>query len=89
MVAPFAVLTGRSFSSAIVPGVPFISTLYSSGPILAVPVGRVRFCAFMALTTSIGESPFACSRGRSRSTWTCRILPPYGYGVAAPCTVEI
>ena len=67
---------GRSFSSSSLSGALLVSTWYSKGPILAVPEGRIRFCAAMVLTTSAGESPFDCSAGRSRSTCTCRCLPP-------------
>ncbi len=83
------VLTGRSFSSAIVFGLPFISTLYSSVPSFAVPVGRIRFCAFTVFTMSIGDSPFDCSAVESISTETTRDFPPYGNGIEAPGTVEI
>jgi multidrug efflux pump subunit AcrB len=38
-------------------GVPFISTLYSSEPILIVPLGRMMFCALTALTMSFGWRP--------------------------------
>ncbi len=76
MVEPFTVLTGRSFNSAIVFGLPFISTLYSSVPIFAVPVGRIRFCAFTAFTMSTGDRPFACIAVGSISTETTRDFPP-------------
>ena len=76
MVEPLTVFTGRSFNSAMVCGELFISTWYSSGPILAEPEGVIRFCELMALTMSAGDNPFACSLGMSRSTCTCRILPP-------------
>ncbi len=52
-----------------------------------MPDGVITFCALTAFTMSVGDRPCACSRGMSRSTCTWRILPPYGYGVAAPCTV--
>ncbi|MNR34853.1 hypothetical protein D3C85_1526580 [compost metagenome] len=66
---------------------PFRSTRYSSAPILAVPPGRTRFWALIALTTSRGDRPRACNAGTCRSTVTCRTLPPYGRGMEAPCTV--
>ncbi len=84
---PPIVFTGRSFSAATVCVLPFICTLYSCVPIFAVPPGRIRFCALIAFTTSIGASPFACSARVSRSTTIWRILPPNGSGTAAPWTV--
>ncbi len=45
-----------------------MSIVYSFGPIFAVPVGRIRFCALNALTTSEGVSPLASSARVSRST---------------------
>ena len=65
-------------------GEPFILIVYSFGPILAVPVGRIRFCALNALTTSEGVRPLASNARVSRSTEISRDLPPYGYGTAAP-----
>ena len=56
------VLIGRSFSSAVVSGLPFISTSYSYWPIFEVPEGRIRFCVLMALTTSLGAKPFGLQR---------------------------
>ena len=41
----------------------------------------------MALTTSLGESPFPFKAERSISTMIWRVLPPYGLGMEAPCTV--
>ena len=64
-----------------------MSTSYSRLPILEVPVGRIRFCALIALTTSSGDRPFDCSAVVFRSTCTWRCLPPYGYGIEAPGTV--
>ncbi len=87
MVLLPAVRMGRSFSSATVTGLPLMSTSYSYGPIFDVPPGKIRFWALMALTTSSGDSPRACSAAMSRSTCTWRCLPPYGYGMAAPSTV--
>jgi len=52
---------GQIVQALIVSGLPFMSTLYSKAPIFAVPVGRMRFCALMAFTTSSGESPLAWS----------------------------
>src|SRR5471032_1201888 len=72
------------FRPAMVSGEPFMLTLNSVLPIFAVPDGRIRFCALMAVTTSVGVMPFACSAWVSRSTDTRRDLPPYGYGTAAP-----
>src|SRR5256886_10059035 len=57
-----------SLSSATVRGLPFISTLYSSWPSFAVPVGKMRFCWFMAFTISTGERPFDCKAAESIST---------------------
>ena len=68
MVELAMVLTGRSFSSWIEFGLPFIFTLYSKVPIFAVPAGKMRFCALIAFTTSSGESPFACRAAVFRST---------------------
>ena len=87
MVAPLTVFIGRSFSSLMVCGAPFISTLYSIVPSLTVPEGRIRFCALTALTMSVGERPLACRAWESISTEISRCLPPYGNGSAAPCTV--
>ncbi len=53
-----------------------VSTLVFERADLVVPEGRIRFCAPIVLTTSAGESPFACSAGTSISTCTCRSLPP-------------
>jgi hypothetical protein len=55
-------LTGRSFSSATVRGLPFMATSYSNSPILAVPDGSTMFCWPSAVTTSAGDSPFDWSR---------------------------
>jgi hypothetical protein len=49
-------LIGRSFSAAIDDGALFKRTLYSCDPTFAVPPGRIRFCALMAVDTSAGES---------------------------------
>ena len=59
-------------------GLPFISTLYSVGPILVVPAGRIKFCAATALTISAGAKPYACNLAVSRSTCTWRGFPPKG-----------
>ncbi len=80
-------LIGSSFSSGTVRGLAFIATSYSNSPILAVPEGSTMFCSPRVLTTSIGARPFDCSSRGSRSTITCRCLPPYGYGIDAPGTV--
>ena len=53
-------------------------------PIFAVPDGNMRFCAFTALTTSLGVSPRASNAGVSISTEIWRDLPPKGKGIAAP-----
>ncbi len=45
-------------------GLPLMSTSYSFDPIFAVPDGRIRFCALIALTTSSGDKPFRLQRGR-------------------------
>ena len=76
MVAPFTRLIGRSFNSSSNRGLVFSSTSNSVTPILAVPLGKTRFCALTALTTSWGERFFALSDGKSRSTQTNRVLPP-------------
>ena len=76
--APLRDRIGRSFNPSIVPGALLVSTAYSNWPIFAVPAGRIRFCALIALTTSEAERPRDCSAWRSRSTWICRGLPPYG-----------
>ena len=55
-----------------------MSHVYSMSPIFAVPAGRIRFCALIALTTSAGDRPLACSACGSRSTEICGCLPPYG-----------
>ncbi len=60
MVDPLIVFTGRSLSAAMVVGALFISTWYSSEPILTVPEGVIRVWAFTALTMSVGDSPCAC-----------------------------
>ncbi len=57
-------------------GEPFILTVYSVSPNLAVPEGRIRFCMLIALTTSAGDRPRACSACVSRSTEIMRFLPP-------------
>jgi hypothetical protein len=61
-------------------------TAYSCPPILAVPVGRIRFCALIAALTSWAATPYASSFCGSRSTEICRLLPPYGRGNVVPCT---
>ena len=83
-MVPLLVFTGRSFSPAIASGEPFMRTVYSVSPNLAVPDGRIRFCRLTALTTSAGERPRACSACMSRSTEIRRFLPPYGNGMAMP-----
>ena len=60
-------------------GVPFISTLYSVGPILVVPAGRIRFCAATAFTMSAGAKPVGLELSAgSRSTWICADLAAIG-----------
>ena len=54
---------------------------------LTVPEGRVRFWALIALLTSVGVSPFACSARLSMSISIWRCLPPLGRGIEAPWTV--
>ena len=62
MVPPI-VLIGIRFRSAIVCGAALgMETSYSLGPIFDVPVGRIRFCALIALTTSSADRPFDCKR---------------------------
>ena len=68
-------------------GLPLKTIGYSSGPIFAVPLGRITFCVFTALEMSAGERPHAKSFCRSRSTTTWRTLPPTGRVSCAPCTV--
>jgi hypothetical protein len=80
-------LIGRLFRPSTVSGLLLTRTLYSRAPILAVPVGRIRFCALIAFTTSLGASPVALSARGSRSTMICRGLPPKGRLTEAPCTV--
>jgi hypothetical protein len=84
VVAPLTVRTGRSLSPSIASGDPFIRTVYSVAPNFAVPDGRIRFWVLIALTTSAGERPRACSACVSRSTEITRFLPPYGNGIATP-----
>ncbi len=50
------------------------------------PPGRIRFCALMAVTTSVGERFCAYSALGFRSTMICRSRPPYGSVRPAPCT---
>ena len=76
MVPLGPVLIGRSFRASTVCGLPFMLTLYSKVPIFAVPPGSTRFWALTALTTSLGDSPLACSAAELISTITCRTLPP-------------
>src|ERR1700757_5484289 len=76
------------FRSSIVGGAALgMETSYSLEPILDVPVGRIRFCTLIALTTSSADSPFDCNSVVLRSTCTWRCFPPYGYGTEAPGTV--
>ena len=71
MVVPPIVLIGIRFRSAIVCGAALgIETSYSLGPILDVPVGRIRFCTLIALTTSSADRPFDCNAVVFRSTCT-------------------
>ena len=72
----FTVFTGRLFNCWTVTGVPFNPTLYSVFPILAVPEGRMTFCALTAFTTSRGDRPSDFSRAESMSTMIWRTLPP-------------
>src|SRR5260221_4726239 len=60
---------------------------YSLTPIFAVPLGKTRFWALMAVTTSCAERFWRSRALRSRSTETTRCLPPYGYGTATPGTL--
>ena len=76
VVAPPWVRIGRSESPAMASGEPFMRTVYSVAPNLAVPAGRIRFCRLTALTTSAGDSPRACSAAVSMSTEISRCLPP-------------
>ncbi len=75
-IGPLADLIGRSFKPWTLVGLLLVSTAYSNAPILDVPEGRIRFCALIALTTSVGESPLDWSAARFRSTWIWRCLPP-------------
>ena len=65
-------------------GLLFMLTRYSRSPILALPVGRVRFCDATATLTSFGESPCAWSASGSRSTTIWRNFPPAGSGNCVP-----
>ena len=56
---PRAERIGMSLIAWIASGLEFRWTVYSRIPILAVPAGRIRFCALMAPATSVGESPWA------------------------------
>ena len=76
MLAPFEVLMGSLFNPSIVEGEPFKLTVYSVSPIFAVPPGRIKFCALMALITSEGVSPLDCRALVSKSTEMTRCLPP-------------
>ena len=51
--------TGMSFSVSKTSGDELVRTLYSVGPIFAVPAGRMTFCALSAVETSIGDRPLA------------------------------
>jgi hypothetical protein len=51
-------------------------TVYSRGPSFTDPVGKVKFCAWMAALTSLALSPFERRAEGSRSTMICRGLPP-------------
>jgi hypothetical protein len=62
-------------------------SVYSRLPTFCVPIGTMRFCAASAAATSCADSPRACIAATSRSICTWRCLPPYGKGIAAPCTV--
>jgi hypothetical protein len=68
-------------------GDELVRTLYSMGPIFAVPAGRMTFWLARAVETSKAESPLAKSASGSRSTMTDRALPPHGSGTCAPWTV--
>ena len=61
-------------------GAELVSTAYSKRSIFIVPEGTIRFCAEMALTTSAGESPLACSACRSISTMDLALLAAVGKG---------
>ena len=56
----------------------FKDTLYSVPSSLVVPEGKIKLCAFTALTTSAGAKPRAWSCRVSISTETNLILPPDG-----------
>jgi hypothetical protein len=75
-----------SFSAAMASGLLFRLIRYSRSPILAAPVGSVRFCAEIAELTSAGEMPCARKAAMSRSTAICRCFPPAGRGKRVPCT---
>ena len=57
IVLPFTWRTGMSFMAAMTSGLLFRLTVYSRSPILAEPVGRVRFWTLIAALTSCAESP--------------------------------
>ncbi len=73
---PFSTLTGIWLSSSIRVGEELGRITNWVSPILARPEGRVRFCALMAVATSIGVRPRACRACRSRSIMIWRGAPP-------------
>ena len=75
-IEPFTTLIGRSFRSFTAVGEALSRIWYSVGPIFSVPVGRITFCALIALLTSIGVMPFSWRACGSRSTSTSRDSPP-------------
>jgi hypothetical protein len=83
-LAPFWNFTGILLRSSIEVGSALVRTVYWVSPILAVPDGKVRFWALIALTTSLGVRPLACSFTGSMSTMICRYLPPAGVGSVTP-----
>src|SRR5882672_9124001 len=48
---------GRSLRPSAADGLPLKRIGYSSGPIFAVPLGRITFCKLTALEMSAGERP--------------------------------
>jgi len=75
VVAPFCVFTGRPLISAIVSGCRS-SDLILQVAILAVPEGKIRFWALMALTTSTGGQSFGLHCGGIDIHGSTRCLPP-------------
>ena len=75
-MAPFCSRIGSALRPSTSFGLEFISTMYSRSPILAVPAGRIRFCAAIALETSLAERCLAYIATGSRSTMMFGLWPP-------------